>query len=87
MRQGRLIDLFYDDDAYVFARQDRNETVIIAINRADKEKKVTVPAGAIDLKDGAELGNLIGKSANGIVAKGQATLSIPRRTAAAYRVR
>ena len=55
LRQGRLIDLFYDDDAYVFARQDRSETVIIAINRSKKEKKVTIPAGAIGLKDGAEL--------------------------------
>ncbi len=85
LRRGRLIDLFYDDDAYVFARQDRNETVVIAINRAEKEKKVTVSAGAMGLKDGAELANLIGTSGGTLVANGQATLSIPPRTAVAYK--
>jgi glycosidase len=87
LRQGRLIDLFYDDDAYVFARQDQNETVIIAINRAEKEKKVIVPAGAIGLKDGAELGALIGEAAGTLVVSGQAILDIPARMAVAYRVR
>ena len=36
MRSGRLIDLFYDDETYVFARQHKNETVIIALNRQDQ---------------------------------------------------
>src|SRR5258708_7306240 len=39
IRQGRLIDLFYDDDAYAFARQDKTETVIITINRSLKDKE------------------------------------------------
>jgi glycosidase len=83
--QGRLIDLFYDDDAYVFARQDKNETVIIAINRADKEKRV--PVGTIGLKDGAGLAALIGAMAGTNVTSGQATLTIPARTAVAYKLR
>jgi hypothetical protein len=87
LRRGKLIDLFYDDDAYVFARQDQNETVIVAINRADKEKKVTVPAGAIGLKDGTELASLIGTSGSSRVAKGIATVSIPLKTAVGYVVR
>jgi glycosidase len=87
IRQGRLFDLFYDDDAYLFARQDNNETVVIAINRADKEKKVDIPAGTIGLRDGAELANLIGKSASATVAKGQARFNIPRRTVVAYKSR
>ena len=82
-----MIDLYYDDDAYVFARQDLNETVIIAINRAEKEKKVTVPAGAIGLKDGAQMSALIGGTADSHVARGQATLTVPARTAVAYSVR
>src|SRR6267143_1473032 len=86
LRDGRLIDLFYDDDAYVFARQDRNETVIIAINRAEKEKKVIVPAGAIGLRDGASLASLIGTSAGNRVERGRATLSIPPQTAVAFTV-
>jgi hypothetical protein len=82
-----LIDLFYDDDAYVFARQDGPETVIIAINRAEKEKKVTVPAHAIGLRDGAQLSPLIGGAAGTQVASGQAILNIPSRTAVPYKLR
>ena len=44
MRDGKLIDLFYDDDAYVFARQDKTETVIVAFNREAKTKEVTIPS-------------------------------------------
>jgi len=87
IRQGRLIDLFYDDDVYVFARQDGAETVIIAINRAEKEKKVTVPAHAIGLRDGAELSSLIGTIGSSRIANGQATLTLPARTAVAYKFR
>ena len=43
LRRGRLIDLHYDENVYVFAREDSTETVIIAINRQDKEQEVTVP--------------------------------------------
>jgi len=43
IRRGRLVDLHYDDNVYVFARQDSTETVIIAINRQDKEQEVTLP--------------------------------------------
>ncbi|HSD46387.1 MAG TPA: alpha-amylase family glycosyl hydrolase [Pyrinomonadaceae bacterium] len=47
IRRGRLIDLHYDDNVYVFARQDSTETVIIAINRQDKEQEVTIPFKSI----------------------------------------
>lgn len=43
IRRGRLIDLVYDDNVYVFARQDGTETVVIAINRQNKEQNVTLP--------------------------------------------
>ncbi len=43
IRRGRMIDLHYDDNVYVFARQDNTETVIIAINRQDKEQEVSLP--------------------------------------------
>ena len=87
LRDGRLIDLFYDDDSYVFVRQDQSETVIIALNRSKKEKKVTIPAGAVGLKDGAELATLIGITGGSRVMNGVATLSVPPKTAVAYGVR
>ena len=86
IRGGRLIDLFYDDDAYVFARQDRSETVIVAFNRAGQERKLTLPAASIGLKDGGELVGLVGTAARARVDQGQATLIIPQRTAVAYKV-
>jgi glycosidase len=83
---GRLIDLSYDDDVYVFARQDNRETVIIAINRAKKEKQVTIPAGVIGLKDGTTLSALMGTS-GGNVANGSATLTLEKSSASAFMVR
>ena len=56
LREGRTIDLFYDDDAYVFGRvfdQDssmRNRTnsyAVIAFNVSDKEKMITLPNSLI----------------------------------------
>ncbi len=87
LREGRLIDLFYDDDSYAFARQDQSETVIVAINRAAKEKQITVPASSIGLRNGANVAPLIGRSGGGRVANGQATLTVPARTAVAFAVR
>ena len=85
IQRGRLVDLFYDDDSYVFARQNKRETVIVAFNRAGKEKKVTLPADSIGLKDGADLVGLIGSRATARVEQGQVTLIIPERTAVAYK--
>ena len=87
IRQGRLIDLLYDTDAYVFARQDRNETVIIAINRAAEEGKITIPADAIGIKNGSTVTTLLGESGSSRVVNGDAILVLPPRTVEAYGVR
>jgi glycosidase len=47
LRHGKLIDLVYDDNCYVFARQDDSETVVIAINRQDKDQEVDLPFKSI----------------------------------------
>jgi glycosidase len=87
LRDGRLIDLFYDDDTYAFARLDGSETVIVAINRAAQEKKVTIPAGSIGVKDRSELIVLSGPPGTTRVTNGQAQLTVPARTAVAFAVR
>ncbi len=87
IRRGLLVDLYYDDDTYVFARQDKSETVIIAINRAGKEKKVALPLGSIFVKDGNELTSLIGTARGERVANGLMTLSLPKSSASASLVR
>jgi hypothetical protein len=80
-----LIELFYDDDAYVFARQDRSETVIIAINRQNQTKQVTVRSGSIGLRDGTQFQSLIGSPAILTTVKGLVRLTIPARTAIAFK--
>jgi len=86
LRDGRLIDLYYDDDAYVFARQDKIETIIVAFNRSGHEKQVTVPVGSIGFKDGANFTALVGMTSNAPVTNGSAILSISSKTAAAYKI-
>ncbi len=86
LRSGSLIDLFYDDDTYVFARKDENETVVVAFNRSEQEKKVTVPIGLVGVKDGADIVGLIGTRTNARVVKGKVTLTLPERVAVAFKV-
>ena len=87
IRNGRLIDLFYDDDSYAFARQDQIETVIIAFNRGAQERKITVPVGAIGLRDNSQAVGTIGSNEIATIAKGTVTLTLPPKTATAYVVR
>ena len=74
IRHGRLIDLIYDDNVYVFARQDATETIIIAFNRQDREQEVTVPFNSIV--------PLIGKIR---VSSGQTTITLPATSAVAFK--
>jgi glycosidase len=85
IRNGRLIDLFADDDLYVFARQNKNETLLLAFNRNDAQRQVGVSARAIGITDGKEIQTLIGPSSTAHVVSGEATLTIPARTAVAFR--
>ena len=82
VRSGRLIDLFFDDETYVFARQLDKETIIIAINRENRVKQVSIPVGTIGLKDGTMLKAMIGDLA-GRVVNGEAMLSVPAQSAIA----
>jgi len=85
LRDGRLIDLFYDDDAYVFARQRDDETLIIAINRQEGERHIAVPARAVGLPDNLELKALIGKAPAAKVVAGRLNLVVPPRTVVVFK--
>ena len=85
IRSGRLIDLFADNETYVFARQLDAETVIIAINRENQQKQVRIPADSIGLKDGAVLKCVIGVDTSSRVIHGEATLNLPAQTAVAFK--
>src|SRR6185295_15300660 len=84
LRAGKLIDLFVDDETYVFARQLGAETVLVAFNRGNKEKQVSLPVGTIGLKDGVMLKALIG-NVSGKVEKGEVVFSLPGESAIAVK--
>jgi glycosidase len=85
IREGQLIDLFYDDNAYIFARKDESETILIAFNRANAERQIQIPVRSIGLRDGTEARVLIGSARSAKAAAGQMTVRIPARTAVAFR--
>ncbi len=43
LRSGRLIDLFADDESYVFARRSEAETLVVAFHRAPVSRTLTLP--------------------------------------------
>ena len=86
LRGGHLVDLFYDDDAYAYARVDNREAVVIAINRSAAEKSITIPAAEIGARDGQELLALDGANTNATVTSGQAVLAIKPKAAIAYQI-
>ena len=85
LRNGRLIDLVYDDDAYVFARLDGQETVVVAVNRQNQERQLIVQTDSIGLKEGIDLKPLIVISPSARVANGRVTLSMPSKTVIAFK--
>lgn len=84
LRHGHLIDVTFDEDIYVYARRDTEETVMVAINRASVPKSISVSAGAIDASEGAQLVPLLGGGSSA-QAIGKA-LQLPPRTVVAYQV-
>lgn len=86
IRHGRLIDLAFDDEAYAFARQNSEETIIIAFNRSSTPKKLSINATAIDVADGARLEPLSGTKDRVVTANGTIDLTVPPRMAVAYSI-
>lgn len=91
LRFGKTIDLKYDNDIYVFARQYKDETIVIALNRSNTNKTVEI--------NDKDLGFAKGKfvySANGTRLKseidelfsvnGRVSLLIPAENIIAYKV-
>jgi glycosidase len=80
LRQGKLLSLMSDDDAYVFARRAAKETVIIAFNRETKEKTIRIALAGLNVN---ALRVLLGPPSGVRVERGTATFTIPGQTAIA----
>ncbi|HEX8494738.1 MAG TPA: alpha-amylase family glycosyl hydrolase [Pyrinomonadaceae bacterium] len=86
IRRGSLIDLFYDEDTYVYARRDESETVIIALNRAALPKSLSIPVDRLDAANGARLLPLLATKDARVAISGALTLNIPPRSVIAYKL-
>lgn len=84
LRSGKLFDLFSDDETYVFARQLGDETVVVAFNRENKTKEISIPLGSIDVKDDATFTTLISEQISSRVVNGEAKLLLAPQSARAF---
>jgi glycosidase len=87
LRHGQLIDLYYDDDIYAYARQDERETIVIVINRGKSEKKIPISATASGMRNGQRLEPLYGVQTGKVVVNGAVNLDAPAAMVAAYKLR
>jgi glycosidase len=87
IRRGQLIDLFYDDDVYVYARRDATETLVIGINRSSDEKKRSIPAAVIDIRTGSRLVPLLGTRSGETTISGDWIITLPSKSAVAYAIK
>jgi glycosidase len=87
LRRGRMIELSYTDDSYVFARQDASETIIILINRAATPVVLRIAAATLGLADGTQVEPLLPTGKRAAVEAETLALDAPARTVVAYKVR
>jgi neopullulanase len=86
LRRGKLIDLAFNDESYLFARCSAEETVLIAINRAATPKDLLAPTAEIDAAEGSQLVPLLMAKEPGTVAEGMIKLTVPARTVSAWKL-
>ena len=86
LRRGATLDLFYDEDAYAFARRDGEETVVLAFNRAAAPKTLQLPAAALEAPAGARLVPLVGAKGDVTPSADAFAVNVPARAAIAYRL-
>jgi neopullulanase len=86
LRRGTQTDLHFDEDSYAFARRAGRETVIIAFNRAAAPKELSFPASYLEALDGQRLEPLLVARDRPTVAAGALKLTVPPRTAVAYKL-
>jgi glycosidase len=92
LRYGKTIDLKYGDDIYLFARQDKDQTVIIGINRGDKNATIDFEEYALELPKGKYIyspnGARLPKELADYVfgENGRVRLMLPAKNIVAYKV-
>jgi glycosidase len=86
IRRGSLLDLYFDEDSYAYARRDADETIVVAINRAAAPKEISFPASYLDARDGSRLEPLLAAKDSPVVAAGALKLNVPAKAAVFYKL-
>jgi len=85
LRYGSTIDLFYDEDVYLFARVSTREKVVLAFNRSSSPKEITFEAEKIKVN---KLRDCLSNEPNKYVCSkgGNYTLTIPAKSAMLFEI-
>jgi glycosidase len=84
IRNGRLTDLYFDDESYVFSRHNQEQAVVIAINRSPQTRKLSMDASGFT--DGTTLSPLFGQFLPATVRANKIDFEIPPLSAVPYLV-
>jgi glycosidase len=89
LKSGRTIDLQYDNDTYVFARQVENETIVIGLNRTNETKNLKFDGKILGFQNKRIIcrpngGGLAVNVSNHGAVDGIIDLALPQQTAIAY---
>ena len=84
LRNGALTDLLCNDNVFAFLRRNRDETMIVIINRSSDHEKLLLPA--IALGEGVQLRPAFGATDSVVAKNGSIALIAPPKTALAYQV-
>jgi glycosidase len=92
LKYGKTIDLFYNENIYVFARQFNQQTVIVGINISDKKEMLEFEDKNLQLPKGDYLlsPDGVGKNVDAIslaaIVDGKFPLILPAKSAVFYTV-
>ena len=87
LSEGKTIDLFYDNDVYIFARKFGQETFVIAFNRSDEPKgSLTLSASTIGVRDSSRIQPRIGIAGVSYVKDGKFGIFVNPKSVVAYEI-
>jgi len=85
LQGGQLWHLASDESAYVFLRESEEERIVVAFNKADHEKKLSVPLEGTMAQKASELSKLFGQ-ASAEIAGHELRLSLPAQSLSIFLV-
>jgi glycosidase len=86
LRSGQQRHLFVDDTAYVFLRESKDETLLVAFNNSEMPRRLTVELADTPIQNAQQLDPLF-SARSAVIESGRVQIEIPGRTLAIYGVR